>query len=53
MIKWNNKSSFLNDAHKELKADFSIANPPFNVSDQSGDGRWQYGAPPACNANFI
>ena len=48
-VKWNNEGSFLNDAHKDLKADFIIANPPFNVSDWSGellrgDGRWQYGA---------
>ncbi|MDP1557627.1 MAG: class I SAM-dependent DNA methyltransferase [Nitrosomonas sp.] len=56
-VKWNNKGSFLNDAHKDLKADFIIANPPFNVSDWSGeqlrgDARWQYGTPPAGNANF-
>lgn len=56
-VKWNNEGSFLNDAHKDLKADFIIANPPFNVSDWSGDllqkdGRWQYGKPPAGNANF-
>ena len=56
-VKWNNEGSFLNDAHKDLKADFIIANPPFNVSDWSGDllrkdGRWQYGVPPAGNANF-
>lgn len=56
-VKWNNESSFLNDAHKDLKADFIIANPPFNVSDWSGeslrsDGRWQYGTPPVGNANF-
>jgi len=56
-VKWNNEGSFLNDAHKDLKADFIIANPPFNVSDWSGellrnDGRWKYGAPPAGNANF-
>lgn len=56
-VKWNNEGSFLNDAHKDLKADFIIANPPFNVSDWSGellrrDGRWQYGTPPANNANF-
>ncbi|MEK6747695.1 MAG: class I SAM-dependent DNA methyltransferase [Pseudomonadota bacterium] len=56
-VKWNNEGSFLNDAHKDLKADFILANPPFNVSDWSGellrgDGRWQYGAPPAGNANF-
>jgi len=56
-VKWNNEGSFLNDAHKDLKADFIIANPPFNVSDWSGeqlrgDARWQYGMPPAGNANF-
>ncbi|WP_121969721.1 class I SAM-dependent DNA methyltransferase [Leptolyngbya sp. BC1307] len=56
-VKWNNEGSFLNDAHKDVRADFIIANPPFNVSDWSGellrgDGRWQYGVPPAGNANF-
>jgi type I restriction enzyme M protein len=56
-VKWNNEGSFLNDAHKDLKADLIIANPPFNVSDWSGellrgDGRWQYGPPPTGNANF-
>lgn len=56
-VKWNNEGSFLNDAHKDLKADFIIANPPFNDSDWSGellrkDARWQYGLPPAGNANF-
>ncbi len=56
-VKWNSEGSFLNDAHKDLKADFIIANPPFNVSDWSGellqgDARWQYGTPPNGNANF-
>ena len=56
-VKWNNEGSFLNDAHKDLKADFVIANPPFNDSDWSGDllrkdGRWQYGVPPSGNANY-
>jgi len=56
-VLWNNEGSFLNDAHKDLKADYIIANPPFNVSDWSGellrtDGRWQFGVPPAGNANF-
>jgi type I restriction enzyme M protein len=56
-VKWNNEGSFLNDAHKDVKADFIIANPPFNVSDWSGellrkDGRWQFGVPPTGNANF-
>lgn len=56
-VKWNNEGSFLNDLHKDLKADFVIANPPFNDSDWSGellqnDARWKYGTPPAGNANF-
>lgn len=56
-VKWNNEGSFLNDAHKDLKADFVIANPPFNDSDWSGDllqndARWKYGTPPAGNANY-
>lgn len=56
-IKWNTEGSFLNNAHKDLKADYIIANPPFNVSDWSGellndDARWQYGNPPTGNANF-
>lgn len=56
-VKWNTEGSFLNDAHMALKSDFIIANPPFNVSDWSGeqlrsDARWQYGTPPAGNANF-
>lgn len=56
-VRWNNEGSFLNDAHKDLKSDFIIANPPFNVSDWSGeqlrgDARWQHGIPPAGNANF-
>ncbi len=56
-IIWNNEGSFLNDAHKDLKADFILANPPFNDSDWSGqllreDIRWKFGIPPARNANF-
>lgn len=56
-VKWNNEGSFLNNAHKDLKCDYIIANPPFNVSDWSGDllrkdGRWQYGTPPEGNANY-
>ena len=59
-VKWNNEGSFLNDAHPDLKADFVIANPPFNDSDWSGDllrtdGRWQYSRetpPPSSNANY-
>jgi type I restriction enzyme M protein len=56
-VKWNNEGSFLNDTHKDLKADYVIANPPFNDSDWSGDllrkdGRWKYGVPPTGNANY-
>ncbi|OJU35690.1 MAG: DNA methyltransferase, partial [Bacteroidales bacterium 45-6] len=56
-VKWNSEGSFLNDAHKDVKADYIIANPPFNVSDWGGDlmrkdGRWKYGVPPTGNANF-
>jgi type I restriction enzyme M protein len=56
-VAWNKEGSFLNDAHKDLKADYIIANPPFNDSDWSGDQlrrdvRWKYGVPPTGNANF-
>ena len=60
-VKWNNEGSFLNDLHKDLKADYIIANPPFNDSDWSGellrdDARWQVLGqkltPPAGNANY-
>ena len=49
--------SFHRDLHKDLKADFVLANPPFNDSDWGGerlreDVRWKYGAPPSGNANF-
>jgi type I restriction-modification system DNA methylase subunit len=49
--------SFHNDRHPDLKADFILANPPFNISDWGGerlqgDKRWQYGVPPAGNANY-
>ena len=56
-VKWNPEGSFLNDAHKDLKVDFVIANPPFNDSDWSGellrnDVRWKYGIPPEGNSNY-
>lgn len=46
-----------NDVHKDLKADYILANPPFNISDWGGEGlredvRWRFGAPPVGNANF-
>lgn len=56
-IKWNNEGSFHKDELRDLKADFILANPPFNISDWGGerlreDVRWKYGPPPAGNANF-
>lgn len=56
-IAWNESGSFHQDAHKDLKADYVLANPPFNDSDWGGqrlreDVRWKYGVPPAGNANF-
>ena len=49
--------SFHNDRHPDLRADYILANPPFNVSDWGGerlrdDRRWEYGVPPVGNANF-
>jgi type I restriction enzyme M protein len=49
--------SFHNHRRPDPKADFILANPPFNISDWGGerlrgDLRWQYGVPPAGNANF-
>lgn len=56
-VKWNAEGSFLKDEHKDLKADFIIANPPFNDSNWGSellrnDGRWMFGVPPENNANF-
>ena len=53
----HNADTFHNDLHKDLKADFVLANPPFNMSDWGGerlreDARWKYGPPPVGNANF-
>jgi len=49
--------TFHNDLHADLKADFILANPPFNISDWGGerlreDARWRYGIPSIGNANF-
>jgi type I restriction enzyme M protein len=56
-IKWNSEGSFHKDELRDLKADYILANPPFNISDWGGDRlredvRWKYGVPPASNANF-
>lgn len=52
-----NADTFFNDCHPTMRADFIMANPPFNLSDWDADKladdvRWQYGMPPAGNANF-
>ena len=52
-----NADTFFNDCHPTLRADFIMANPPFNLSDWGADKladdvRWQYGMPPSGNANF-
>jgi type I restriction enzyme M protein len=56
-IKWNSEGSFLKDAHPDLKADYILANPPFNQDEWGqellrNDPRWQYGLPPSGNANY-
>ena len=56
-ICWNNEGSFHQDALPDLKFDYILANPPFNVSDWGGerlreDPRWKFGAPPVGNANY-
>jgi len=56
-IRWNAEGSFHKDELPDLRADFILANPPFNISDWGGDklkedARWTYGTPPAGNANF-
>ncbi|RKH74053.1 SAM-dependent DNA methyltransferase [Corallococcus interemptor] len=52
-----NANSFHRDQHKDLKADYVLANPPFNDSDWGGDRlredvRWKFGVPPVGSANF-
>ena len=56
-IRWNNEGSFHKDELQDLKSDFILANPPFNISDWGGDrlredARWKFGVPPAGNANY-
>lgn len=53
----HNADTFHDDLHKTLKANYILANPPFNVSDWGGDRlqddiRWKYGVPPTTNANY-
>lgn len=56
-IRWNSEGTLLKDAFPDERFDYVLANPPFNISDWSGDllredSRWKYGAPPVGNANF-
>lgn len=56
-IRWNAEGSFHKDELPDLRADFILANPPFNDSDWGGnrltnDSRWKFGIPPASNANY-
>lgn len=56
-IRWNNEGSFHKDELRDLRADFVLANPPFNISDWGGerlrdDVRWSFGTPPVGNANY-
>lgn len=57
-VAWNSDGTFLKDAHPDLKANYILANPPFNQSEWGADllaedGRWKkYGIPPNGNANF-
>ncbi|MEW5704331.1 MAG: class I SAM-dependent DNA methyltransferase [Pseudomonadota bacterium] len=56
-IRWNNEGSFHKDELKDLRFDYILANPPFNISDWGGerlreDARWVFGAPPVGNANY-
>ena len=56
-IRWNNEGSFHKDELKDLRFDYILANPPFNISDWGGDriredARWKYGVPPVGNANY-
>jgi type I restriction enzyme M protein len=56
-IRWNNEGSFHKDELRDLRFDFILANPPFNISDWGGerlreDARWTHGVPPVGNANY-
>ncbi|GAA3874457.1 class I SAM-dependent DNA methyltransferase [Celeribacter arenosi] len=56
-IRWNSEGTLLKDAFPDERFDYVLANPPFNISDWSGDllredTRWKFGAPPVGNANF-
>ena len=57
-IRWNNEGSFHKDELRDLKADYILAHPPFNVSDWGGDRlredvRWTFGVPPVGSADYV
>jgi type I restriction enzyme M protein len=56
-IRWNSEGSFHKNELPDLRANFILANPPFNISDWGGDrlredARWRFGIPPVGNANY-
>ncbi|MGR3628803.1 MAG: N-6 DNA methylase [Sulfitobacter sp.] len=56
-IRWNSEGTLVKDAFPDERFEYVLANPPFNISDWSGemlreDARWKFGAPPLGNANF-
>ncbi|WP_417272048.1 N-6 DNA methylase [Celeribacter halophilus] len=56
-IRWNSEGTLLKDAFPDERFDYILANPPFNISDWSGDllredKRWEFGPPPVGNANY-
>ena len=56
-LRWNNEATLLKDAFPDLRFDFILANPPFNIKEWGGeflrdDARWKFGAPPLGNANY-
>ena len=56
-LRWNNEGTLLKDAFPDMRFDFNLANPPFNIKEWSGeflrdDARWKFGVPPLGNANY-
>lgn len=56
-IRWNAEGTLLKDAFPDERFEYILANPPFNISDWSGellqeDARWKFGTPPVGNANY-
>lgn len=56
-LRWNNEGTLLKDAFPDMRFDFNLANPPFNIKEWGGeflrdDARWKFGVPPLGNANY-